>query len=667
MSSRQPNQALLYLRRSNSKQELSLQSQIQWAIPEAEKHGVRLDASLADLEEARRQNMSAYKAIRLDDAITGADLDRPGLQALIADAIADSSISHLFVYKRDRIGRPEDPCVLLMMEHQIRRAGVTIVTSEGVAPPLERGERDLAGDITHLVAYYESRQWLESHAERIIVAQQQLAREGFSTGRRPSYGFARFLVGRDGAVIEKLDPGRRVRQHECHVAILPDIDEPEKLAIRKLMLDLRRDGWGWKRIALHLNKLGIPSPAAGETRTDNGVRHRISGRWWPNTVASLCKDPLVVGILEYGRRAEGALRRQSPDGPQRLTDADRHADGRTRLRLNAESECIRTKVAGGNDPWYDPEAFAEIQHQIVERGRDQRGVTRSRDPARWPLSGILIDLTNGCGHPMYGRKHGQRAIQVCGRYWKTGGAECDNNTVDAEATLRFVLRTIRQLVYQHGDLSQLEKFLADRATRTRKQERATPILGIERRVAECEESLAVVRHRMARERDDDVYAGLTTEFQEISDDLRSAKNELVRERKRVASESDADAAVAGAKELLGSIEQVASDPTARAGINPLLRRLGVLVGLRFVAAVKGRKRCVRRLASGEMTFGGRPLSVPFYGRENAGSRENKSAAAPTSHCGGIESRDSSRDRPASNSGPGEGGISFTKVIRGDWI
>ena len=279
MPARKPNQGLVYLRRSDSQQELSLQSQIQWAIPEAEKHGVRLDAGLADVEEARRQNMSAYKAIRLDDAITGADLRRSGLQALIADAIDDSSISHVFVFKRDRLGRPEDPRESLMIARQIRRAGVPIVTSEGVATPLERGERDLAGDITHLVAYDESRQWLESHAERIIMAQQQLAREGFSTGRRPSYGFARFLVGRDGTVIEKLDPGRRVRQHGCHVAILPDIDEPEKLAIRKLMLDLRRDGRVWKRIALPLNDLGIPRPAAGETRSDNGVRHKVAGRW----------------------------------------------------------------------------------------------------------------------------------------------------------------------------------------------------------------------------------------------------------------------------------------------------------------------------------------------------------------------------------------------------
>ena len=46
-------------------------------------------------------------------------------------------------------------------------------------------------------------------------------------------------------------------------------------------------GWGIKRIARHLNARGIPSPDAGRTRTDHGVKHRVSGKWCPGTVGEL--------------------------------------------------------------------------------------------------------------------------------------------------------------------------------------------------------------------------------------------------------------------------------------------------------------------------------------------------------------------------------------------
>ena len=68
------NQALVYVRRSTDKQEISLPAQIEWANRTAQQHGVALDATVADLEHMQAHKLHSFKAIRLEDGVTGADM-----------------------------------------------------------------------------------------------------------------------------------------------------------------------------------------------------------------------------------------------------------------------------------------------------------------------------------------------------------------------------------------------------------------------------------------------------------------------------------------------------------------------------------------------------------------------------------------------------------------
>jgi hypothetical protein len=68
------NQALVYARRSTKKQEISLPAQIEWAIRAAQQHGVALDATVADLEYMQAKKLHSFKAIRLEDGVTGANM-----------------------------------------------------------------------------------------------------------------------------------------------------------------------------------------------------------------------------------------------------------------------------------------------------------------------------------------------------------------------------------------------------------------------------------------------------------------------------------------------------------------------------------------------------------------------------------------------------------------
>jgi hypothetical protein len=166
----------------------------------------------------------------------------------------------------------------------------------------------------------------------VLEKQRLLASEGFRTGGNAPYGFVRVLVDAQGRVLEELPAGRRVRQAGCHIRLRPN--DCSQLKTRLDILDLKHNGWGLERIAVHLNKLGIPSPDAGKVRTDHGVAHIVSGKWSHGTVREICLDPVNIGLQEYGRRSEGAHRRLGGNGPRLLEEADRNTQDQPRLVIN---------------------------------------------------------------------------------------------------------------------------------------------------------------------------------------------------------------------------------------------------------------------------------------------------------------------------------------------
>lgn len=619
MATRKRNRALAYLRRSTDRQEISLASQLEWALAEAGRHSVAFDASSADLIHMQVSRLSSFKDLRLDDGITGADLTRPGFVALISDARGDRSVSHLLINRRDRFARPEDAIKMVSIEKDLRLEGLTIVFAEAVAEPLVRGRTDLAADIAMMFGYYESGEFLRKHAERVLLAQRQLALGGYRVGGNAPYGFVRALVDSSGRVLEELLPGRQVRQPGCHVRIVPK--DHEKIAVWLTVLELNHMGWGCKRIARHLNDLGIPSPGAGTMRTDQGVRHEVSGKWGPNTVKELCDNRAILGLQDYGRRSEGAHRRLDQEGHRLLTDADRDANDRPRVVRNDPEAQITASI--GSPAQFDADRWDQIQRQRQARGRSQRGIPRAKNPARFPLSCRIVDLTDGCGSIMYGYQHGGRPIYVCGSYMRTAGAECEHNLVDAEAVLRFTLRTLCQQVERCGNREKLRALLEERARHEADHEQPTAadheVGHLEATLGEKRTQLITVQRRMATEQDDNRYEALCTEFDRIRSEASEVETRLESRRKvsMAGSRGSMQQEIEAAMALFDDINRISTDERARAEINPMLVRLGLRLGLTFTSAIKGKKRVVRQLVGGIMAFGDASLPVPLHGTHNA--------------------------------------------------
>ena len=209
--------------------------------------------------------------------------------------------------------------------------------------------------------------------------QRKLAEGGYRTGGNPPYGFARVLVNGAGNVVEKLPSGKTVHQAGCHVRMAPD--DPVKITVWLEILELKAKGWGLKRIAKHLNDRGVPSPDAGRTRTDHGVKHRVTGKWNHNSVGELCRNPAVLGVQQYGKRSEGRIRRLGEDGPRLLEERDRTADGGPRIVFNDPSLRVARQVG---EPQYDAAKWDAVQRQMDERAKNQRGVARVKDPRAPP-------------------------------------------------------------------------------------------------------------------------------------------------------------------------------------------------------------------------------------------------------------------------------------------
>ena len=109
MKSRPKNRGLMYERRSDDNQGASFKQQYDWAKAESKVLGVPFRGTYEDVEEMVRKRLHHKADIYLDNAISGGDLTRPGFRKFLRDAIADPTVSHVYVFKRDRLGRPQVP------------------------------------------------------------------------------------------------------------------------------------------------------------------------------------------------------------------------------------------------------------------------------------------------------------------------------------------------------------------------------------------------------------------------------------------------------------------------------------------------------------------------------------------------------------------------------
>jgi len=343
------------------------------------------------------------------------------------------------------------PIDAMLIEYELRSAGITLVLMNGPArPPIPRGQRiDVADLITSMLEYDSSGKFRRDLAEKLIHAKIMLAKAGFSIGGEPPYGFRRWLCSVDGVKKRELTEHEIVKLPCHHVAWLPTALEELKVVRRILGLIETTPA---SRIARILNEEKVPAPKAGRIRKVQGIPIEMSGLWSQNTIKAIARHPILMAVMRYNYRSEGDQMRFTPEGPRSLGEDDYNRTGKPKTVVNTPDKMVLTPAKC--EAITTPEQHERIQTILGERGKSQRGKARAQGEAPNPLGARIFDLD--CGWPMYRYARRGQWRYCCGLYQNSEARCCHHNVVDGATATRVVLGSLQQRLANPSSLAKLK-------------------------------------------------------------------------------------------------------------------------------------------------------------------------------------------------------------------
>ncbi len=351
------------------------------------------DASIADQlkvcrSHAERQGWTIVEEYT-DHAISGASLLRPGIQAMIADALA-GRFQMVVAEAMDRLSRDQEDIAGLFK--RMAYSDVKIVTlSEGEVTQLHVG---LKGTMNAL--------FLKDLADKTRRGLRGRVDQGKSGGGN-SYGYT---------VVKQLDAqGEAVRGDRA-------IDEHQAAIVRRIFRDYAL-GKSAKKIASELNQDHIPAPTGGDWGFST-----ICGN--PKRGTGILNNELYIGKLIWNR--------------QRFVKDP--ATGKRQARLNPPEDWIKNDVPElrivDDSLWLE----AKARQQALRAAKPQAGAStlttaRDRKRPRYLLSGLTRCGECGGGYSMI-------SADLVGCSTARNKGTCDNRTnIRRDVLERRVLDALR--------------------------------------------------------------------------------------------------------------------------------------------------------------------------------------------------------------------------------
>lgn len=580
--------ALFYTRDSSGKHEVTPGQYVAWAQREANRLGLTFSGTPQAIDQMIRQGLSASGDLFLDYGVSGNKLTRPGLEALKAEALRDSQVSHLFIPRRDRLARPDDPTDGMKLEAEFSKRGLTLVFMDKTVGPIKRGRKpNTAEQIVAFLEYDSAGNFRTELAQKILYAQIGLAKAGYSTGGRAPYGFRRWLAKEDGNPVRELADGEHVRMAGHHVVWLPGPEEEQAIIRRVLTMPA-------SRVAATLTAEGVPPPDAGRERTDHGVRHATSGVWHANTVTNIARNPLLVAMCRYGTRSMGDRLRYSPTGPRGLEETDFRSDEKPKIIRNTPAE--RIEAPARFEPLVATEEHQKLQAILDRRAGTQRGKPRASDPGSNPLGCRVYDLN--CTWPMYRTPYENSFRYTCGLYQQSHGQRCAHNHIDGPRAAQFVLACLRQQLFGPKVFAALKTRLeelaqADTAPNRPFQQLADKQAALTR----LEQEIETASGNLARASSDAQYRAVATVFDKLQKDRDALKAELTTLQAHQATPGDAQSRVTAALALLERLTDLAASPELGQQVAEAIILANARLFLAF-SPVQEKKRLLNKLTHG---------------------------------------------------------------------
>lgn len=305
--------AIGYVRRSTDRQEESLDQQRDKLRVYAETAGWTLTE------------------IYCDDAISGSDLDRPGLQEMLR-ASQSSSVDVVIAWDRNRLARPKDALDGLLLERQIQNAGKRVV----YAATGQESDRSFASGLLSYVEHYQNGDYLRKLSRDTMRGTVDRAKRGLWTGGPPPFGFDRLILDGDtpkrivratdsggqivldaesGAVLDELPKGKPHKKQDHEVSSLIPSEDARVRAVQRMFADYAS---------------GAPTRKLRDDLNDAGFRTSRGSMFSVQTLLPMLENPAYIGRCVYNRRTlskwhryqDGSSVERQDEGIEQRTETD---------------------------------------------------------------------------------------------------------------------------------------------------------------------------------------------------------------------------------------------------------------------------------------------------------------------------------------------------------
>ena len=463
--------AIGYVRRSTNRQEESLDQQ---------------RAKLQSFALAR-----GWKIVQVyvDDAISGSDMNRPGLEALVNHAEHSPDVGIVLAWERNRLARPKDPVDGLMLERSLIKAGKRVFY---VATGQE-ADRSFASGLISYVEHYQNGDYLRKLSRDTMRGHVARAERGLWCGGPIPFGFDRVYTSLDGtprrivrdmpdrtqhvlhhetqAYIETLPPGERYIKPENEACTLTLSDPIRVRAVQRMFTDYAA---------------GIPIRVLRDNINAAGLRTARGRIFTIPTIHSMLDNPAYTGTSVYNQRTESKWHRHTSG-----SSIERYDEG---LEARPEKDWIVKPNA-----WpviIDQETFDRVQVRRKESKATDWRITGAVIRSEYMLGGHLV--CGVCGGKLSGQtttsgKGYRTRYYVCAVHHSGDHERCPNRyKVPAEAVEKHITGLIRDDLANLINDETFHEYLAEELAKldsghvdTRAQ--------LQRRLAEIDQQMARLR------------------------------------------------------------------------------------------------------------------------------------------------------------------------------
>jgi hypothetical protein len=269
----------------------------------------------------------------VDDAISGSNMRRIGLNEMVQRATDDKAIDAVLAWDRNRLARPKDPLDGLLLERKLMEAGKRVV----YAATGQEADKSFAGGLLGYVEHYQNGDYLRKLSRDTVRGILTRVERGQWPGGPIPFGYDRLILDASGhprkivrdsddgsqvvldagtrQLLEAIPKGKRYAKQEHEVCMLLPSDASRVRAIQKMFHDFAQ---------------GVPSRKLRDDLNASGFRTSRGSRFTVQTILPILENPAYLGRCVYNRRTlskwhrleKGASVERQDEGIEKRPESD---------------------------------------------------------------------------------------------------------------------------------------------------------------------------------------------------------------------------------------------------------------------------------------------------------------------------------------------------------